>query len=413
VITKKPSKPCGKCKILKQKHTKIDVSLLWRHSLFLDKSSASKNILTREILRWRTAMDRGKNKNPLVTVLSHNGLEDKISLVLVPLLASAGMRCLKLIWSDGSSGQAAFNNLLSFPGLVLPSKTEDIHRILERTGGVYAVVSESAPLLDTTLAVKGLEAITRFEVLSLFTIYAIRWKGIAADIRIGNDPNQTKAQKARDLAMNLKEHCEATGSGFSFFINNQNQPLGYALGPVLELREALDVLQAKGPPDLTKIALEVGSDLLMFRGQFSHRTEAKSFLKNQLLNGAAYARFKEIIQAFKVSEKAADDPFSLPPARREFRIASRRKGYIQRIAMDRLLDLKQKLCRENQQAGLLLLKKIGDTTDKNDLLAKAYLPSSWNTELIRAEVQDIYTISRFPPEFRPQIQEKIKGSFRF
>jgi pyrimidine-nucleoside phosphorylase len=413
VIITKPSKPCAKYKIIKHDHKEIDLSLLWRHPVFLKNIIPSKDSFEREILRWRTATTERDHEIPPVTILSYNELEDKISLILVPLLASAGVRVLKLLWSDELSGQALHNNLLSISGVTLPSNPEDIHRILERTGGVYAAMPEFTSVQHEAPHRLGRDKMTRFKVNSLFAIYAARWSGIAADIRIGDYSHQIKASIARNLAMDLKEHCDAAGLGSSFFICNENQLLGYALGPVLEFQEALDVLQAKGPLDLTKMALEVGADLLMCQGQFSHRTEAKSFLKNQLLSGDAHARFKEIIQSHMSEEEVLENFNTVPPARREFRIVSHKKGYIERIAMDRLLELKQRLCRENQGAGLLLLKKIGDTTDKNDTLARAHLPSSWETESIQAEVQDIFTVSRFPPEFQPQIAEKIKGSFRF
>ncbi len=413
MTTKKPSKLCGKYKILKQEHKKIDLSLLWRHPLFHDKSTENKANLKREIFRWRTAFTGDEKKIPLVTILSHNDLEDKISLVLVPLLASAGMRCLKLVWSDTPSGQAVLNNLLSLPGVELPSNPVYIHKTLAHTGGLFATSPGSSLLLKETPPKSGLDTVTRFEELCLFALYAIHWEGIVADIRMGEYTHQAEAQNARDVAMVLKEHCEAAGFGCSFFINKESQPLGHALGPDLELQEAIDVLKAKGPLDLTKMALEAGADLLMFSGGFSHRTEAKSFLRNQLLSGAAHARFNEIIRALKGKDEVGENPVPLPAAGKEFPILSRQKGYIQRIAMDHLLDLKQKLCRENRGAGLLLLKKIGDTTDTNEILAKVYLPSSWSTERIQSEMRNIYTISRFPPEFRPRTQEKIKGSFRF
>jgi pyrimidine-nucleoside phosphorylase len=348
-----------------------------------------------------------------VAILSHNELEDKISLVLVPLLASAGLRILKFIQSDEISGQALLDNLFSIPGVSLPSNPEDIHRLLERTGGVYAQVPGFSYLLDKAPTPSALDKMGRFKVLSLFAIYAVPWKGIAVDVRVGGYPLQTKTPNARDLAEDLKEHCDAAGMGFSFFISNQNQPLGHALGPVLELQESLDVLKAKGPLDLTKIALELGADLLMFAGKFFHRTEAKSFLKNLLISGAAYSRFREIIQAQKSEEVAEKTLFPYPPATQESRIVSRRKGYINRIAMDRIIDLKQRLCREDRSAGFLLLKKIGDITDINETVVRAYLPQSWDTKLIQTEIQDIFTLSRTPPEFQPQIKEKIKGRFRF
>jgi thymidine phosphorylase len=129
------------------------------------------------------------------------------------------------------------------------------------------------------------------------------------------------------------------------------------------------------------------------------------------LSGAAHVRFKEIIRGLKSFEEVEDNLPTCSPVKTEFCVTARRKGYIERIDMDRLLDLRQRLCRENQGAGLLLLKKIGDTTDKDDTLARVYLPKSCDTEHIQTEVQDIFSVSRIPPEFQPQIAEKIKGSF--
>jgi len=348
-----------------------------------------------------------------VTVLSHNNLEDKISLVLVPLLASAGVRILKPIWSDELSGQALLDNLLSIPGITLPTNPEDIDRLLERIGGAYASVLEFFPLYKEGLTYPDPDEINRFKVYSLFTLYAVDWDGIVVDIRIGDYSNLIKIQNAQELAMDLKEHCDAACIGSSFFISNLKQPLGHAIGPILELQETLDVLKAKGPLDFTKLAIEQGADLLMHAGTFTDRPLAKSFLKKQLQNGAALDRFKDIVQALKGTTEVANDLYPFPLAKRNLRIVSHKEGYIQRIAMGRLFDLKHRLCSEHKGAGLLLLKKIGDTTDKNDTLAEAYLPPSWDTQLIQTEVQNIFSISHFPPEFQPLIAEKIKGSFRF
>jgi pyrimidine-nucleoside phosphorylase len=348
-----------------------------------------------------------------VTVLSHNTLENKISLVLVPLLASAGLRVLKLICADEPSGQALLDNLVSIPGIDLPSNPADVDKRIARTGGAYAPIPESIVLDDTSSLLSDLDEITRFELHSLFTLYAVDWDGISIDIRVGDYTSPIKARQAQKLAMGLKVHCEAMRTGFSFFIGYQNQPLGHALGTVLELQEALAVLKAKGPLDLTKLALEHGADLLIHAGKFIDRTRAKSCLKKQLQNGSALERFKDIIQVNKGTAEVTGElyPFSL--SKRVLRIVSHKKGFIHRIAMDRLFDLKRRLCSEHKGAGLLLLKKIGDTTEKNGPLAEAYLPSSWDAQLVQAEVQDIFSISQYPPEFLPLIAEKIKGSFRF
>jgi len=348
-----------------------------------------------------------------VTALSHNNLEDKISLVLVPLLASAGLRILKPIWHNEISGQALLNNLVSIPGIALPSNPEDYNRLLEFTGGTYASIPESIPLYNKGFTNPDTDEFYRFKMHSLFILNAVDWDGIAIDFRVGDFSNTIYSQNARELAMDLREQCDAARIGFSCFITSLKQPLGHALGPVLELQEALDVLKAKGPLDYTKLAIEQGADLLIQGGKFTNRTQAKSFLKNQLQNGIALDRFRDIIQALGGTEEVTDDLYSFPLAKRNLRITSQKEGYVHWIDMDRLSHLNRKLCSEHKGAGLLVLKKIGDTTAKNDTLAQAYLPSSWDAQVIQIEVQDIFSISHVPPEYQPLIAEKIKGSFRF
>ncbi len=348
-----------------------------------------------------------------MAVLSHNELEDKLSLVLVPLLASAGIRIIKPVWSDEYLGQGLLNNLSSIPGITLPSNPADIDSILEQTGGTFATFPESAPFCNAGATDLGPDKLTRFKLHSLFALYAVDWDGVVLDIRIGDYSNQTTKETAQELAMDMKEHFEAAGIGFSFFIGDQNQPLGYAIGPFLEFREALDVLRAEGPSDFTKLAIEQGADLLIHAGRFTDRTQAKFFLKEQLQNGAAWVKFMNIVRALASKAEFPDDLNSFPLAQRHIRIVSSEEGYVQRIAMDRVFDLKHRLLSAYKGAGLLLLKKIGDRTAKNDTLAEAYLPSSWDPQLIRNEIQDIYSICDFPPDFQPLIAEKIKGRFRF
>lgn len=346
-----------------------------------------------------------------MTTFSHNDLEDKISLVLVPLLATAGLRIIKCVWKDELSGQSLNNSLLSIPGVTLPSNPEHIALIIERTGGVYAAFPETIPLDNAAHPFP--DKIARFSAHSLFTFYAQKWDGIAVDVRIGGNSCEQLIQDLQALGMDLRDHCDAAGVGFSFFISKIEEPLGYALGPLLELREALEVLKGKGPLDIKKMAIEQGADLLMNAERFTDRTQAKSYLKETIQNGAGLDKFKDIVQALKGRADLKGNLQPWPLAQSSVKVVAFKEGYIHRIAMDRLFSLKHRMCAADKSAGLLLSKKIGDRTLRNSTLAEAYLPSSWDAQLIQEEVRDIFSISPFPPEFHPFIQEKIKGSFRF
>jgi len=348
-----------------------------------------------------------------VTLLTHNPLEDKLSLVLVPLLAAAGLRVLKLIWNDESSGRALFDALHASPGITLPSNPEEIERILLRTNGAYAIFPKFSSLKNTAPNDFALVKTDRFKQKCLFTLYGFAWDGIACDIRIGDYSGAIPFDIGAELASEIKKHCDTASIASSFFITNMIQPLGQALGPHFELKEAFCVLESKGPLDLMKLAIELGADLLIHTKKFTVRTHAKSFLKKQLQTGTALDKFKNIIQMMN-GNLGPKDVFSPPVhSQKRIRIVAPRRGYVQRIAMDRLMDVKHRLCSELRAAGLLLLKKIGDRVAESETLAEAFIPLSWDAQILQNELRDIFWISSSPPEFRPLIVEKIKGGFRF
>jgi pyrimidine-nucleoside phosphorylase len=372
-----------------------------------------RNIVNTQILNWRTAISSREDKTPLVTILSQNAIDDKISLILVPLLSSLGVGLLKFIWRDEIAGQSLFNNLSVIPGMELPSNPEDILKLFQNTRGLYALAPDSITSLITCKSGSDLSERIRFEGHCLFTLYASQWKGIVFDMKVGDYPHRQTLYSARELALDLKEHCDTACMEASFFLSHMKQPVGQAVGPLLELREAVDVLRARGPFDLTKLVLELGADLLMSAKKLTDRTQVKSILRTQLQNGDALDMFKAIIQAHNGIPEITEDLYPLPFAEKKVIIPSPKEGYIQHIAMDRLFDLKNKLCSEHESAGLVLLKKTGDTTHKKDTLAEVYVPSAYDTQTVQPEAQKIFSISHRPPKFPPIIAEKIKGSFRF
>lgn len=404
-------KPCARYKISTQNHKIGNLIDVWNNPLFRDKHPRDKDMLRNEILRWRTAITRREYKYPLVTLLTQNDFEDKASLVLVPLLASADVRVLKFIWTDEPAGQSLLKNLCAIPDFKPVSIPDDLPRLLESIKGVFVLAPESI----TSLLADGLSpnVFDRFREHCLFTLYTTDWKGIAIDLKIGHYPHMLNLERAKEWALEMTEHLDASCTGSSFLITSLNQPIGQALGPALELREALDVLKARGPFDLTKLVFELGADLLMLASHYTDRTHAKSLLRKYLQNGDALKAFKNIIQGHRGLPDITDDQYHFPVAEKKIQISSTRAGYIRDIDSARLLGLKNRLCSEHNGAGLLLLKKIGDTVRKKETLAEIYLPSLGQSRTFPFEVQKLFFISKQPPELQPMVQEKIKGSFRF
>ena len=203
-------------------------------------------------------------------------------------------------------------------------------------------------------------------------------------------------KKARDLSQSLQNICDDLQINSSVFLCNGHQPLGNAFGTTYELIEAGNVLKGDGPFDLKKYAIEIGSDLLLLTKKFQQKIEAKKFIKEEIIKGRAV--YKPMI--FKESS-----PSNIS-SKKNIGISSPRKGYIHCLSMEAILETKSTLGFSCPGNGMRIIKKVGDRTEKGDLLVEIFTLQNKEMYRIGKEIQKAYTISVKPPDFQPLILER-------
>jgi len=220
--------------------------------------------------------------------------------------------------------------------------------------------------------------------------------GIVFDLRVRGWPNVHSLKKAMNLSRALQNICDNLQINSSVFLCNGHQPLGNALGATHELIEAGEVLKGKGPLDLQKYALEVGTDLLLLTKKFEQKWEAKKFLKDEIIKGNAVHGFvlKNVHSPSHISSKKI------------LKISSPRKGYIHFLSMEAIFKTKSNLDSSCPGSGINLLKKVGDKTEKGDHLVEIFGPQNKELFQMKKDIQKAYIILSKLPDFQPLILEK-------
>ncbi len=216
------------------------------------------------------------------------------------------------------------------------------------------------------------------------------------DLRVYGWSETQSLKKARDLGQSLQNICDDLQINSSVFLCNGHQPLGNAFGTTYEFIEAGNVLKGEGPFDLKKHAIEIGSDLLLLTKKFQQKIEAKKFIKDEIIEGRA-------IHKSMIFKECAPSDVSV---KKNTEISSPRNGYIHCLSMKAILETKSTLGFSCPGNGMRIIKKVGDRTEKGDLLVEIFAPQNKEMYRIRKDIQKAYIISAKPPDFQPLILER-------
>lgn len=346
-----------------------------------------------------------------VTFFSLNGIDCKTSLILLPLIASTGLVVPKILWSAQAEGRLIEYSLNAISGMKLSLPLEEIQIALEKTGGVFASAPEFMKMTHDKLVSAEESEWQRFSQISLLTLNGLGAKSAVYDIKMNDSLAGFDLKNARDSVHVLKEQSEILGINASYFLSPALQHLGQAIGPALELIEALEILKGRGPYDVKKIVLEQGADLLLLAKQAANRTEAKSTLKSLILRGDALEKIEAIIEAQRGNSKIVHDYSQLPIAVHQINIPSIKSGFVAQMRMSLLKKLKEHLMRIHPGAGLIIHKNVGDSVQAGEALSILHFPEPHCPQKLQDEIRNVFVITDLKPSFSPLIAEKIKGNF--
>ena len=338
--------------------------------------------LTMAMVRSGGTIDLGPLAARAVDKHSSGGVGDKTSLVVVPLVAAAGVPVPKLSGRGLGHTGGTLDKLESITGFRTALSEDEFVAQVRRVG--CAIAGQSERLVPADAKLYALRDVTATVDSVPLIASSIMSKKIAAgsgaillDVKCGRGAFMNTEADARTLAQVMVEIGTHAGRRTVAVLSAMDEPLGRAVGNALEVREAIDTLQGQGPPDLELLSLTIGGWMLMLGGRARSADDGARDLRRLLREGAALAKFEEMVRAQGGDAATVRDPARLPQAPRQEPVPAPVSGVVTAIdgqavglAAMRLGAGRVKKGEPIDAAvGIVLERKVGDTVRRGETLA--------------------------------------------
>lgn len=289
--------------------------------------------LTLEMAHSGDLLDLSAAAPTAVDKHSTGGVGDKTSLVVVPLVASLGLPVAKMSGRGLSFTTGTLDKLESIAGFQADLTTEEF---LDQVREIGLVISgQSSTLAPADGALYVLRDVTgTVSCLPLIASSIMSKKlaggaqGILLDVKVGNGAFMSDDEEAVRLAEMMVEIGYDAGRQVTALIADMNQPLGWAVGNALELREAIDTLHEGGPTDFRQHCLVIAAELLLLGGKTGSTDEGIELAKSALSSGAAWEKFVALVKAQGGNLRQVEEPDLLPHASLIRATPAPRSGYL-------------------------------------------------------------------------------------
>lgn len=341
--------------------------------------------LTRAMIESGETIELSSIRGIKVDKHSTGGVGDKTTLVLAPLVAAAGVPVAKLSGRGLGHTGGTIDKLESFRGLHVELAKEEFIEQMKSIG--IAVAAQTSNLVPADKKLYALRDVTATVENKSLIAASIMSKKIASgadaivlDVKCGDGAFMKNKREAVELARLLVETGNSMGKKTIAVITGMEQPLGSAIGNALEVKEAIETLQGKGPKDLEELCIHLGAQMLLLSKAAKKEPEAKKKLQKLLTNGKAFAKFKELIAAQGGDAEQAEKPELLPQAHIRQIVTAPKNGFIRTIRAENIGNAAMLLGAGRVQkgdiidlsAGIVLHKKAGEKVQLGEKLATLY-----------------------------------------
>ena len=330
-------------------------------------------------------MDLSPIKGVKVDKHSTGGVGDKTSLVLGPMVAALGVPVAKMSGRGLGHTGGTIDKLESFPGFQTGIPEQEFFDNVNRIG--IAIAGQTGNLAPADKKLYALRDVTATVESIPLIASSIMSKKIAAgadvivlDVKVGSGAFMKDEESAVKLADTMVRIGDNVGKKTMAVVSDMDEPLGYAVGNALEVKEAIDTLAGNGPQDLYELCLELGSHMVAGAGKAQNCAEAKEMLAGTIKDGSALKKLAELVEAQGGNPEAVYDTELLPKASIEYEYKADTEGYASRIVCDIVGTSAMVLGggRENKDSvidlsvGIVLEAKKGAYVHKGDVLARFY-----------------------------------------
>lgn len=386
---------------------------------FQDMTTEERVHLTMAMVKSGDEIDLSGIEGIKVDKHSTGGVGDTTTLILAPLVASVGVPVAKMSGRGLGHTGGTIDKLESIKGFQVEIDGETFNDLVNKNK--LAVVGQSGNLTPADKKLYALRDVTATVNSIPLIASSIMSKKIASgadaivlDVKTGSGAFMKDIEGARALAQAMVGIGNGAGRKTMAVISDMSQPLGFAVGNALEVKEAIDTLNGIGPEDLTELCLTLGSHMVLLAGKANSIEEARAQLEKVIEDKSAIETFKVFIASQGGDPDVVDQPNLLPEAQIKKEVVAKKSGYVSsivaeevgiaagmlgagRMTKDSIIDL---------AVGVVLNKKVGDYVHAGEALVTIHTNQEETSE-VEEKLLAAYTISKEAIDKLPLIYDVI------
>lgn len=352
---------------------------------------------------------------------STGGVGDKTSLALGPMVAACGAVVAKMSGRGLGHTGGTLDKLESIPGLNVFLTQDQFMDILKHNG--VAIAGQTGTLVPADKKLYALRDVTgTVESIPLIASSVMSKKlasgsdCILLDVKFGNGAFMKTREDAKKLAKIMCAIGNSLNRDTRAVLTSMEQPLGFAVGNSLEVKEAIDTLHGHGPKDFQDLCYQSGAIMLEQAGIAKSEEEGLKMLHKVVEDGSAFEKLRQMVIAQGGDVSYIDHPEKFPLSKHIVEVKAPKPGYIKHIVALEIGESAMRLGagREtfddviDMSAGIVLRKKVGDKVAKGDVLCVVHTNKE-DFEPILKDIEDAFTIVDGFVEYPPTVHDYIKG----
>lgn len=376
--------------------------------------------LTDAMVRSGDVIDLSLIEGIKVDKHSTGGVGDTTTLPLASLVASVGVPVAKMSGRGLGHTGGTVDKLEAIPGFHVEISNDKFIELVNKNK--VAVIGQTQNLTPADKKLYSLRDVTATVNSIPLIASSIMSKKLASgadaivlDVKTGSGAFMKELEDSRKLAETMVKIGNNLGRKTSAIISDMSQPLGYAVGNALEVKEAIDTLKGEGPEDLTELCLTLGSHMVVLGGKAETLGEGKEMLREAIRSGKALETFKTFIESQGGDPTIVDQPEKLPQASHMIPVTADEDGFVSdidankigtaamllgagRATKDSVIDL---------AVGVILKKKIGDQVKAGEEIATIH-SNKENVDNVIKMMKESYHFSQSEVEKKPLIYDVIR-----
>ena len=366
-------------------------------------------------------LDLSSLNEVIVDKHSTGGVGDKVSLILLPLVASLGVPVAKMSGRGLGFTGGTVDKLESIPGY---QTGIDIHSFVENVEKVgISMISQTLNLAPADKKIYSLrDSISCVESIPLIAS-SIMSKKIASgaqkivlDVTCGSGAFMQSKERAEELAKEMIEIGRLANKETVCILTNMDEPLGHAVGNSLEVIEAIQFLKGDMLEDVREVVLELGAYMVKLAGKGENIEENKARLLENIENGKGYEKFIQLVENQGGDSSYIKNTNQFTKANYIENVYSQKNGYVQsmnakeigKIVCDLGAGRIRKEDNIDNTVGIILNKKVSDKVEKDDLLVTIYANSKEKKKKKKKNLLEVIKIENKEIEKPKMILEIMK-----